>query len=142
MIKILLEKLRLYQDELYLGALITMVALIGFGLGRLSAEYQNTDLDIESTLVNQTALDKIAAGASPEKATLSSGDGGVVNGKTNNQTPAMIRKIVGNKQSKIYHFEDCPGALKMRAENKVFFASVLDAQNADYRPAGNCAGLE
>ena len=56
-------------------------------------------------------------------------------------TPTPIQ-IVGNKTSKIYHLPDCPGALKMNESNKIFFASILEAEQAGYRPAQNCPQLE
>ena len=56
-------------------------------------------------------------------------------------TPTEIQ-IIGNKNSKIYHLADCPGALKMNESNKVFFDSVAAAKLVGYRAAKNCSGLE
>ncbi len=50
--------------------------------------------------------------------------------------------IVGNKNSKIFHLQDCPGALKMNEANKVFFESYSAAVSAGFRPAKNCPQLE
>ena len=141
----LLEKIKLHQDSFFLVAVIIMVGLISFGLGRLSAKYQTAELNINSTLVNTADLNKIVTGPASETKNK-------VAEKENMQLPVPngevaaasneVKKVVGNKNSKIYHYEDCPGALKMKEENKMFFASVLEAKNAGFRPAGNCQGLE
>ncbi len=143
-LKNFIEKIKLHQDQIFLVNVIILVGLVGFGLGRLSAKYQTAELNIQSTLVNTADLSKIATDAVSEAKSR-------VAEKENNQPPAaggevvasnVIKKVVGNKNSKIYHYEDCPGALKMKEENKVFFASILEAKNAGFRPAGNCQGLE
>lgn len=63
-------------------------------------------------------------------------------GELQTATPSKPAIIVGNKNSKIYHLDSCPGALKMLSENKVFFNSVAMAINAGYRAAKNCPQLE
>ena len=141
----LLEKFRLHQDSLFLVVVIVLVGLIGFGLGRLSAKYQTAELKIESTLVNTADLNKIVTGSREKttadvKSSPQPADGEVVS--LSSSVADTERKIVGNKNSKIYHYNDCPGALRMKEENRVVFASILDAKNAGCRPAGNCQGLD
>ncbi|MBI2052163.1 MAG: hypothetical protein HYT38_00590 [Candidatus Sungbacteria bacterium] len=137
-----LEKIKPYADNLFLVMVIMLVGLIGFGLGRLSSKYQTAELKIQSTLVNTADLSKIAttpasgSTASVEATTLLKSQNGAVAEEIINQ------KIVGNKNSKIYHYENCPGALRMSEGNKIFFASIIDAQNAGFKPAGNCPGLK
>ncbi len=146
MFKGLLEKIKPYSDQVFLVAVIVLVGLISFGLGRLSAKYKTAELNIKSTIVNTADLNKIVT------------DGSVKNIKTVKKevvppslegsdpdvevTILPTQKIVGNKDSKIYHYENCSGALKMKAENKIYFASILEAKSAGFRPAGNCQGLE
>ena len=110
-----------------------LVGLVGFGLGRLSAKYQTTELNINSTLINQTDLNKIVT--TKETNTTEKESEAVVS------RAVVDKKIVGNKNSKIYHYDDCPGALRMSETNKVFFASIPEARQAGYKPAGNCPGL-
>jgi len=135
------EKLKNHQESIFLIACIMLVGLIGFGLGRLSARYQTSELDINSTLVNTADLDKIITSkpnfeSSSENKDIGSPSVGVVS------RVAVNKKVVGNKNSKIYHYDDCPGALRMSEANKVFFTSILEAQQAGYKPAGNCPGLQ
>lgn len=136
----LIEKIKLYQDSLFLMAVIVMVGVVGFGLGRLSAKYQTAELNIQSTLVNTTELDKIVT--APIEKSIVDKDTSPPTKNREAIASNVGKKIVGNKNSKIYHYEDCPGALRMSEGNKMFFASVIDAQNAGFRPAGNCPGLE
>jgi competence protein ComEC len=46
--------------------------------------------------------------------------------------------IVANKDSKIFHKADCKGIAKMKAENKVSFASSAEATKAGYKPCKTC----
>lgn len=145
-----IEKIKAYQESLFLASVIILVGLIGFGLGRLSAKYQTAELNIQSTLVNTADLNKVVTGPAGETKNKVK-----VVEKVNSSSPTPDRevvmpdvsdtsnkKIVGNKNSKIYHYEDCPGALRMKAGNRVYFASVLEAKDSGFRPAGNCPGLE
>ncbi len=134
------EKLKNHQESIFLIVCIMLVGLIGFGLGRLSAQYQTSELNINSTLVNTTDLDKIITSkpnseSFSENKNIGSAPTGAVS------RAAVTQKVIGNKNSKIYHYEDCPGVLRMSETNKVFFTSVSEAQQAGYKPAGNCPGL-
>lgn len=48
---------------------------------------------------------------------------------------------VGSKSGSKYHLPNCPGALRISAANKVFFASKEEALAKGYSPAANCKGL-
>ena len=132
------------KDKLFLVAVIILIGLIGFGLGRLSSRYQTAELDINSTIANTADLSKVIASESVSP-TLNVAS---TQTKSDTATAAVSAvasdaiKIIGNKNSKIYQREDCPGALKMSESNKVFFNSIEEAKGAGYKPAGNCPGLE
>lgn len=136
------------KDKLFLITVIILVGLIGFGLGRLSSKYQTAKLDIKSTIANTTDLGKIVTSSSPSSSAPDKVSKTNQTSKTDTVSASAINvsdtavKIVGNKSSKIYHREDCPGALKMSESNKIFFDSIQAAKEAGYRPAGNCPGLE
>ena len=154
MIRNIIEKIKLNQDSLFLVAAIMLVGFIGFGLGRLSAKYQTPSLNINSTLINTADLSKIVTQDEVKiKQSVKSLPTKSINDQASllNNVPlepnstsreVVLQKVVGNKQSKIYHLENCPGALKMKEENKIYFNSAGEAQKAGYRPAGNCAGLQ
>lgn len=135
------------QEAIFLSVAIILVGLIGFGLGRLSSKYQTAELNIKSTLVNTTDLNKIATGdqsqpAQNQKKTINVTAGVQSVVEQPGDREVIVQKVVGNKQSKIYHLENCSGALRMSESNKVFFDSISAAKEAGYRPAGNCPGLE
>jgi deoxyribonuclease I len=50
-------------------------------------------------------------------------------------SPAVI---IGNKQSKVYHRQGCPGFTMVKPRNRVPFASAAEAEAAGYTKAGNC----
>jgi len=47
-------------------------------------------------------------------------------------------KYVGSSKSHIYHYPDCPWALKIKPENLIYFQSVKEAQEKWYRPCKVC----
>jgi len=53
-------------------------------------------------------------------------------------TPAPGGPIIGNRQSKVYHWSGCPDYDHVSAKNRVAFQSRADAEQAGYRPARNC----
>ena len=46
--------------------------------------------------------------------------------------------IIGNRRSKVYHWSGCPDYDKVSSQNRVTFPSREAAEQAGYRPAGNC----
>ncbi len=113
-----------YNNVLFLVLAIILVGLVSFGLGRLSVGTSlSGDLIIDSVPIETK---KIISAIQDEPAVVQQGSG----------------EIIGNKNSKIYHRSDCSGAKMMSESNKVFFASIIAAKQAGYRPAGNCPGLE
>jgi len=52
--------------------------------------------------------------------------------------PSSGGPIVGNQKSKIYHWPGCPSYDKVSAQHRVTFPSQEAAEQAGYRPAGNC----
>jgi len=51
---------------------------------------------------------------------------------------APAGKIIGNKDSQIYHLPNCAGYTKVSEKNRVYFDSEADAAKAGYRKAKNC----
>ena len=45
----------------------------------------------------------------------------------------------GNKNSKIYHKSGCTSAKKTKEENKVYFKTLEECQNAGYKPCKICS---
>jgi endonuclease YncB( thermonuclease family)/methylphosphotriester-DNA--protein-cysteine methyltransferase len=49
-----------------------------------------------------------------------------------------LGSVVGNRNSKKYHLEGCPGFRDVAEKNRVVFKSVEEAEAAGYKRAGNC----
>ena len=145
MVKRIAEFIKINQDKIFLSICIIAIGLFGFGLGWLSSSAGRPELKIDSTLINVTDLKKIVTGQEKNN-TVGTVGAPTVTGSVPDQLPAgrevVSQRIVGNKTSKIYHYENCPGALKMKEENKIYFGSAGGARSAGYKPAGNCPGLK
>jgi hypothetical protein len=109
-----------YEKDVILAIVIVMVAMIGFGLGRLSKTKEGRlPLAIENAQNNANAQAALSI-----------------------MTTTADGAVVASKNGTKYHFPWCPGAATIKEENKVTFASVEEARKAGYQPASNCKGLK
>ena len=46
--------------------------------------------------------------------------------------------LAGNKKLQIYGELNCTSGKRMRKENRLFFASIIEAKNQGFRPCGHC----
>jgi len=110
--------------EALLGAAVILLALLSFGLGRLSAGESRVGIALCSEapvlVPNIPSTPAQAADAAP--------------------VPSATT-YVASKNGSVYHFPWCPGALHIHEENKVWFKSKEEAEATGYRPAANCKGL-
>jgi hypothetical protein len=114
------------KPDNFIILVIILIALIFFGIGRLSAP-QGEPIQIMN-------LEK----ASVEELSPYAPEGASEDKKTQNYEG----KVVGSVNSDKYHLPDCPGAKQISKENEVWFDSIEDAKAAGYKPAANCPGLE
>ena len=49
------------------------------------------------------------------------------------------RRVIGNRNSKIYHLPGCSSYNQVAAKNQVRFGSAAEAERAGYKLAGNCS---
>ncbi|MEX0652259.1 MAG: hypothetical protein WD509_02805 [Candidatus Paceibacterota bacterium] len=106
--------------DLLIVAIIILVGVSSFGLGRLSV------MHIEKYPVTvKTAQENAPSATSAPK-----------------QAESTAGEVVGSKNGTKYHFPWCSGAKRIAVENLVTFPSIEDAQKTGYTPAGNCKGLE
>lgn len=112
------------KGEWFTALVLVLVALIAFGLGRLSQlEQPKFPIQIKN--------DKNAGTASASES--------ISNNTTTQNTKSG--QVVGSKQGSKYHFPWCSGAKRIKAENLVTFATIEEAKAAGYEPAANCEGL-
>jgi len=116
-----------------LPAIVALVALCVFGLGRLSATQGQGPLRVvypgavAATPVSSTAAlantAAVAAAGAPSSAKATEG------------------AYVASKNGTKYYLVSCSSANRIKAENRVYFVSSTQAQAAGYTPAANCPGL-
>ena len=111
------------KDDWFIIATVILVALISFGIGRLTAP-KTEPIQIKN--LEKASVEDLKI---PEEKQESS--------EINYQG-----KVVGSKNSDKYHLPDCPGAKQIAEKNKIWFDSIEEAKKAGYKPAGNCPGLQ
>src|SRR3989344_8845023 len=107
--------------KLFLALVIILVALLSFGIGRLSV----------------TGKEPIRIEYDPELTTNNSQP-------TTSQTASVITAIKGggvvaSKNGTKYHYSHCAGAKQIKEENKISFNSPQEAEGAGYSLAANCS---
>jgi len=125
--------LKANQRDLYLAALVFLVSVASFGLGRLSAIWPAKE---------PVRIDQI--GESGESASGLGETAGTINFTKRSDSPSSpvsSGQYVASKNGSSYHRPDCPGAKQIKEENKIWFKTEEEAKRAGYKPAGNCPGL-
>lgn len=51
-------------------------------------------------------------------------------------------EVIGSLTGKKYYFPWCGTVNRIKPENRIHFASIIEARLAGYSPAGNCKGLK
>lgn len=108
------------KSDLFTAALIFLVGMGGFGLGRLSAVWPG-----------KTPL---VISGSEKGSAISSSSPAALNEETRG-------RYVGSKSGTSYHYPWCLGAQKIKEGNKIWFATKEEAAARGYKPASNCPGL-
>jgi len=98
---------------------IILVALIAFGIGRLTAP-KTEPIPIKN--LEPASIEDIEGKVYPPASEQSD-----------------VGRVVGSKNSDKYHLPDCPGAKQISEQNKVWFDSIEAAEKAGYKPAANCS---
>jgi hypothetical protein len=106
---------------LYVPAVVLLVGIAAFGLGRLSV----TDSSPQSAAVAQTLASSTQISATDDEAAV---------------VPATGPYVASKSGSK-YYLTTCASAGRISDANKVYFQSAAAAQAAGYAPAANCPGL-
>jgi hypothetical protein len=93
-------------------AIVILLGLASFGLGRLSAL--------------EEAKPVVSVGQAPSTSLRGIAAGGL---------------IVASRSGSAYHYPWCAGASAIKEGNKVWFKDEVAARAAGYKPAKNCKGL-
>ena len=126
------ERFPLFR-RLFLAITIILVALLSFGIGRLSVVGKREAIRIEydeglmtntqSPTSNQTSITNNQKGSQ------------VANVLNTTQTGG---EVVVSKNGSKYHYLHCAGAKQIKEENKISFNSAKEAEGAGYSLASNC----
>jgi hypothetical protein len=119
--------------SIFLSAVIIVVGLASFGLGRLSAQYEAVPSQTSVRLVEES--DAGATGEVEET-------GSSVGGPGTSVATAIAGGVVASKSGTKYHAPWCSGAKSIKESNRIWFATTAEARAAGYEPASNCKGLE
>lgn len=114
------------KSDLFTTALIFLVGLGSFGLGRLSVIWPEKE---PITITNQ------------EAGTINRDNGGATDNMQASIVKSVKGKYIASKSGKSYHFPWCAGALQIKEANKIWFATKEEAEKRGYKPASNCPGL-
>ena len=93
---------------------------------------------VSATAVTVTPQPTTTQSTSPVAATVSNGSPLAQDAQVKIQSSPAALKIIGNKNSKVFHQPGCSGYERVSEKNRVFFDSVADAEAAGYKRAGNC----
>ena len=133
------SRIEKHKSDLFAAALIFLVGMASFGLGRLSTLWHNKApmeiMESDGTQSPQESPSSFAAGDSQTAST--------VNPLKTPGTPVgdVRRQYVASRSGSSYHFPWCPGAAKIKQGNKIWFATKEEAVAKGYKPASNCPGL-
>ena len=116
------ERFPLFK-KLFLSLVIILVALLSFGIGRLSTTGEREPVRIEYNpeISNQASVIKAS--------TI------IENSKLKIENSASV---VASKNGSKYHYLHCSGAKQIKEENKITFDSPEAAEASGYTLASNC----
>lgn len=140
MIRNTAEKLKAFFSEnkkdLLLSLLVLCISSASFGLGRLSALWPETEpvtYEGPEFAAEQNSMAPPEPNASAHKTGT-----GAMDAADARRTDG---EVIASKSGSAYHLPSCPGAQKIKEENRIVFATVAEARKAGYHPAANCTGL-
>lgn len=109
------------KQDTFIIITIILVALVFFGIGRLTAPAKEP-VKIEN--LERAAVEDLQISAEKQGSEAS-----------------YQGKVLGSVNSDKYHLPDCPGAKQISEKNIIWFDSPEEAEKAGYKPAVNCPGL-
>jgi hypothetical protein len=115
--------------RIFLGFVIVLIALLAFGIGRLSREGRGGSRDVkieyDPSLIDATQTPVATSGLGEGRA-------------AQTETASVINtgRIFASSQGKRYYYPGCKSTVSEK--NKVFFADAKTAEAAGYTLATNC----
>jgi len=133
----------LANDQFFIVAVVFLVGILSFGLGRWSVLPPNLSASPIISIEEISNAGRSTISEEPERLpeetdsrpTGVSNESRVVTGITSDLV------VVASRNGSRYHLPSCPGAKQIKPENLITFSSVAEARAAGYTPAANCPGL-
>lgn len=123
--------LKTNQRDLFLAALVFLIGMASFGLGRLSVLWPAK----EPIKIDEAVGNDETGRTAPVNNSIKPSDSSAPT------SPSAQGNFVASRNGSSYHLPFCPGAKQIKEENKIWFESAEEAKAAGYKPAGNCPGL-
>ncbi len=135
----------LRNDTVFYSLVIILVAIISFGLGRLSVVV-DTAGRIQANHVLEPIVPLKPASGAKLPVTASSAVSlppQALSGQAAGAAAVVTdTTVIASKSGTKYHYPWCPGAKQIKETNRISFATPLEARASGYTPAANCPGLE
>jgi len=125
------KKLVQIGDRLVLPAIVVLVGIGSFGLGRLSALEASKQGLIIHPPGDANAIAEPVGWLDAQSATSDSAP----------KAADVPHNYLASKNGTKYYLPDCPGAKKIAVQNQIWFATAALAAAAGFEPAANCKGL-
>ncbi len=116
-------KERLEDRSLYFGAAVILVAAASFGLGRLS--YMDGMRPPVLVTGGEVPVASVVSSVAEE-------------GSVAVETSSKGASVIASKNGTKYYYENCKGASRISAANRMTFASAKEAERAGYALASGC----
>ena len=136
-------KALLGNDALFNTAIVLLVGIGSFGLGRSSL---TESVSPEAVVANVAVSGEATAKTSPRPTTPATAQPTAPKAAPKPITEAVAPEAgeamyVGSKNGTKFHLLTCPGASQIKEENKVYFTSKQEAYSKGYTEAANCKGI-
>ena len=116
---------------------VILVGISSFGLGRLST-VDNKDMSGNNEIILENNNTNIVKGEIGKSVKVDSSQQ-IVDGNIQQIQKIQKEKLyVASKNGKLYYGINCSGASRIKEENKVWFASKVDAEKAGYSISTSC----
>lgn len=154
-----------HENRIVLFIGVILLSIMSYGIGRLGTPQPKEPITIEANSQKSLPVDKpiLKSSISEEnKQTQNQEKSLQDNGTRDNITtpitgnnnknrssatteekkvPVSKRRYVASKNGTKYHLPTCSGAKRIKEENKIWFDSKTEAEQAGYEPAKNCKGI-
>ena len=129
-----MQKIKLFLEsekgkDMMTIAIVILVGVSSFFLGRLSNQTSTNGLKIENTSQQATVLG--ASRSNNEQISLNPS----ISEKTNNNSRGSY---FASKKGKKYYSAGCSAGKTIKQENRIYFSSTTEAENAGYTLSSSC----